>query len=720
MRARILIAAVLLLMGFAPVMLAADANPTQPAATSGGSAGTKRALLIGINNYKAVPHLMGSLNDVAAMRQVLITRWGFDPANIRTLTEEAATRKAILAALRELVRESQPDDTLVVHFSGHGSQVQDLDGDEEDGLDETLVPWDGRTPGVPDIVDDELDKIFSALRTRAVLIVLDSCHSGTATRAIDFRTRGIPQDMRIGLYQEGELGTKTRAIVPRVQSRFLVMSAVADNEEALDGPIDGDYHGVFTFALSRSLAVSPPDASPRDVFARVADEMKALQARFGRTSMPDPQLEGPANLLDRALLVSRGPSTGSDSAATAGAARLAWIEVQPGAPGEVLLVHGALLGAAAGSTWAIYPPGETEFAPGRAVAVATAAANVGLNVPATLQDPAVHVQSNSRAVLLMPAPGNARIAVRIVQSSAERRRQIAQVLARSARNIDIVGPGQPARFLIDASADSLRVITADEREVVATLDMRSGQWGAEMARLVSRSANASQLLAIDNPGSQMSVRAQVVGETPRTTRDIVLVADTRPAHLHVRRANETRAKENSLQLAVTVSADAYLTIVDVDSEGNANLLFPNSYQRADFYPDGRVPGNQPLLLPDGLSAGSRAGFFWDYGPPAGIDTIRIFASSDAATAKLIRDRIRALQAAPGGTRALPPSGSGSSGGSLSVSDALGSLHRDLAGLSTRGIVTTADSGAASSAPPAVPAERPADWAATSVTVAIAQ
>src|SRR5690242_4266862 len=165
-------------------------------------AGVKRALLVGINNYKAVPHLMGSLNDVAAMKQILITRWGFAPEHIVTLTEQAATRSAILRALQQLVSEAGPNDTVVFHYSGHGSQVKDLNGDEEDGLDETLVPYDGRTAGVPDIVDDELDAVFAKLRAATALIVLDSCHSGTATRAVEFRPRGIPQDTRLNEYQD--------------------------------------------------------------------------------------------------------------------------------------------------------------------------------------------------------------------------------------------------------------------------------------------------------------------------------------------------------------------------------------------------------------------------------------------------------------------------------------------------------------------------------------
>ena len=54
--------------------------------------GTRRALLIGINEYQAVPTLAGALNDIAAMREILLTRWGFEPRHIRTLTDRAATR----------------------------------------------------------------------------------------------------------------------------------------------------------------------------------------------------------------------------------------------------------------------------------------------------------------------------------------------------------------------------------------------------------------------------------------------------------------------------------------------------------------------------------------------------------------------------------------------------------------------------------------------------
>jgi len=104
-----------------------DTNPAAAAERAGDTAqGTKRALLIGINKYKAVPKLQGSLNDIETMRQVLLTRWGFAEQNIAVVKDEAATRAGMLAALEQLVQDAGPSDTVYFHYSGHGSQVEDL------------------------------------------------------------------------------------------------------------------------------------------------------------------------------------------------------------------------------------------------------------------------------------------------------------------------------------------------------------------------------------------------------------------------------------------------------------------------------------------------------------------------------------------------------------------------------------------------------------------
>src|SRR5262249_27288844 len=154
--------------------------------------------------------------------------------------------------------------------------------------------------------------------------VLDSCHSGTATRSIDIRARSVPRDTRIELYKRA---TRTRAIIPSMSSRFVVLSATAATEEALDGPIDGRYAGFFTHSLAKSMSSVPAGATLKDVFAGVATELNRLGAQFGRSSMPEPQLEAPPALLEQPLFTALGRA--DVSAPAAQEARLPWLSLLP-------------------------------------------------------------------------------------------------------------------------------------------------------------------------------------------------------------------------------------------------------------------------------------------------------------------------------------------------------------------------------------------------------
>ena len=727
-----------------------------PAGKSEDNPGVKRALLIGINKYRSVPKLQGSLNDIETMRQILITRWGFSDKQITMVTDEAATRAGMLAALEQLVKEAGPNDTVYVHYSGHGSQVEDLNGDEpEDHLDETLVPQDGRSGDVRDITDDELDAIFARMRAKTAMIVLDSCHSGTATRSLDIRTRSIPRDTRIDIYRKAEdAKPKTRAIVPVVTSRYVVMTGAASHQEALDGPVDGRYHGFFTYSLSKSLSQVPAGASPREVFLGVERELKRIQAHFGRSSMPEPQLEAPPNLIEAALLGA--PVTGNPSGSQL-PARLPWLEVQAGSGGMVTLVNGTLLGAAAGSTWSLYPPGETRFAPGRALAVASVTHLNGKDAVAKLQASAGKIPSGARAIALLPAPTGQRIPIRILDVPPDRRGVIEQTLRTNIKDVDLVGPEQPARFAVDMEGDTVRLLAADGLEVVGAFGVNE-PWGAGVATVVSRSSNASELLTLDNPSSQLKVDVRVASagkaKSSVSTRGIKVVADTQAAKYRIRKQGKPRTDQNSLQLEVRVSSDSYVTIVDVDSEGGVNLLFPNSYQNRQYHGDGFLRAGEAVLIPDSLKPANQAGFYWDYSPPKGTDTIRVFSSTDLQTAQMIRGRITSLQSASENTSVALRT--------RAIASGMESLRQQLTSVAARGILTVPDSSShlpgentlpqpdagqppvsvppAESAvstiptpevaPPAsvaaapeiaaLPSAPPADWTATSITITVSE
>jgi hypothetical protein len=687
-----------------------DSVGAQLMGTEGTDTSVRRALLIGINKYKVLPRLRGSINDIETMRQILITRWGFSEQRISMVTDEAATRVGILAALDKLVKETGPQDIVYVHYSGHGSQVQDLNGDEEDdGLDETILAQDGRTNDILDITDDELDEIFARLRARSVLIVLDSCHSGTATRSLDIRTRSVPQDTRIELYRERMVSK--RAVVPMLSSRYVLMTGAASYQEALDGPVDGRYHGFFTYALSRSLSSARPDVSPREMFHGVEREFKRIQAQIGRSSMPEPQLEAPHDLLDRPLLAP--PLESNLAASPRHLPRLSWAEVRVTESDRVILMNGLLLNGGLGSTWAIYPPGETAFIPGRALAVATVTELQGKDALARINPSVTKIPSGARAVVLLPPPAPDRVSIRIQDVPRGARKLIEETVRKSVKAVDIVDRNQQTRFLLDVQGSSLRVFSAEGLQPMGSFSMDNDAWGAGLTSFVSRSANVSELLAMDNPSSQLQTEVRVVmAKPPITERGVAVVADTQPARYRIRRSGESRTPDNSLQLEVRVSTDAYLTVVDVDSQGGVNLLFPNTHQRPEFHPEGRIRAVEAVLLPDSIQRENQAGFHWDYSPPQGTDTIRVFASTDLETAEMVRTRVQALQASAAKTH----------GGVMTrsaVAASMGSLRQDLAKVATRGVVkgydprpavpTTPvpDSGQLEKTPPPIPAAPPA-------------
>jgi uncharacterized caspase-like protein len=100
------------------------------------------ALLIGINEYRAVTNLRGCVNDIEATQVFLTERLAVPESQIKVLLDAAATRNEILRTFLEFLVDNAaitPGDQILIQFSGHGSQMPNVTGNEPDGLDETLV-----------------------------------------------------------------------------------------------------------------------------------------------------------------------------------------------------------------------------------------------------------------------------------------------------------------------------------------------------------------------------------------------------------------------------------------------------------------------------------------------------------------------------------------------------------------------------------------------------
>ncbi|GEM_PF-3100836 len=156
---------------------------------SGEPQARKYALLMGINEYVSDPlryNLEGCENDVEMMRQILLERFDFSASDIKVLKSREATLENIRKAFMEhLIAKAKPGDLVFIHYSGHGTRTKDLNGDEEDGYDEALCPTDCSIADNPPrnlFIDDEVGDLLDALKTDSIVVVLDSCYSGTATK----------------------------------------------------------------------------------------------------------------------------------------------------------------------------------------------------------------------------------------------------------------------------------------------------------------------------------------------------------------------------------------------------------------------------------------------------------------------------------------------------------------------------------------------------------
>ncbi|KAJ7565763.1 hypothetical protein O6H91_02G073900 [Diphasiastrum complanatum] len=162
-----------------------QSDPLRYSPTPDQGQGSKKAVICGISYRNTKFELDGCINDAKCMKYLLQTKFEFPESTIVMLTEEETdrwkipTKHNIRNALRWLVQGCRSGDSLVFHFSGHGLQQRNYNGEELDGYDETICPLDFKTQGV--IVDDEINETIVRPLTHGVRLhaIMDACHSGT-------------------------------------------------------------------------------------------------------------------------------------------------------------------------------------------------------------------------------------------------------------------------------------------------------------------------------------------------------------------------------------------------------------------------------------------------------------------------------------------------------------------------------------------------------------
>jgi len=193
----------------------------------------KRAICVGINNYPGSANdLQGCLNDVSDWSNLLHQN-GFETTII---TNSAATRAKVKSVLNSIITAAQGGDVLVFQYSGHGTSVIDRNGDETDSYDEALYLYDGA------LLDDELRDIFKLIPQGVqMIIILDSCFSGTATKASvgsTVKRKYVPGD--------GQLAKKKKAFLYDEAMKEILIAGCGDDEYSYDTDFTGRANGAFS------------------------------------------------------------------------------------------------------------------------------------------------------------------------------------------------------------------------------------------------------------------------------------------------------------------------------------------------------------------------------------------------------------------------------------------------------------------------------------------
>lgn len=293
---------------------------------------SRRALLVGINDYSQPEWaLKGCIDDTVTMESLLRTYFGFQEPDIRLLHDQDATKQGICEGLSWLLTDYNGDgtDVRIFQFSGHGTQIDDQNGDEWDYLDEVIVPYD-HDWNKP-FRDDDLKAIFDEIPPNVnFTFIADCCHSGSIQKAlldsgIEFRSRSLvpPETIleriearrrkRDQKYEQlmnarlqemikdvppHELAVKLPDLIKKLRSslrenkfalveadRHILLAGCEDRQTAPDAFIEGGWHGAFTWAMAKAIREADGDLTYEQLIIQAGGKLREFDQR--------PQLECP-------------------------------------------------------------------------------------------------------------------------------------------------------------------------------------------------------------------------------------------------------------------------------------------------------------------------------------------------------------------------------------------------------------------------------------------
>ena len=238
-----------------------------------GNAQRKRAFMVGISHYDTAltGYQWNNINGVEDIRllEPILKKQSF---YLTTLLDEKATYQNITDQLSAFTKQTKKGDMIYLHFSTHGQPVEDLNGDEEDGWDEAIVPIDayklfrkGVYEGHKHLLDDQLNQYVKKLRekigpTGFLYVVIDACHAGTSSRANDETVRGT----KVGFTYSNKVFKPStqkkshfRIEASAKMSHVMYLEACRPDQVNMEIKVKDKRYGPLSYHIARALQANP-------------------------------------------------------------------------------------------------------------------------------------------------------------------------------------------------------------------------------------------------------------------------------------------------------------------------------------------------------------------------------------------------------------------------------------------------------------------------------
>jgi hypothetical protein len=542
----------------------------------------KHALIIAVADYPTEGRWpdISSDNDVPLVRGALLQQ-GFSSENIRVVMDSQASKQLLVRELKNLAANVNPGDIVVIHYSGHGQQIQDNDGEEIDGYDEAIIPWDAQIRwsdkyhGENHLRDDEIKSLTDELRARLgpdgnLLLVLDACHSGTASRGLascrgtelKFSEEGYNPSPTSDNGNYGDLSVDP----PAKMATMVTISGASQHElnfEYYDQEKDTSY-GSLSYAFSKALSSTGKNTTYRGLFDMIKVDMSTIAPR------QSPQIEGDVDqkLFGGEVVEQKPYFMVTD-----------WFDDR-----NVAINAGNLMGIYDSTQVAFYPIGTIKTEGVEPIAKGTIVNSMAIESDVSLdRNVEENVIKNSWAFITRQNFGDNRLNIRIdISNNADMKKKL---LARLEEMPKVRVVEENPDLIVEADnkytrGNNLHLITPDEAELYS-VDLGASDNSDEIVDEVIDEINSfiqvNLLKKIDMYDQELDVTFEIIPVTVKKVGNRYQVDRRLDAASCRNEGNELEFKGNDtfiIKVKNNSYKRAYFQILDIKPNNEVTLLYP--------------------------------------------------------------------------------------------------------------------------------------------------